>query len=134
MPGARPSRAGAHPAEIRGYDADPRIVRTAEENIARIGLEKVVRVGVRPLAGTDPAQPCHCRWACWSAIRLTANAWVKAQLRGLYHQLGAVMVREFRAGRRRCSPRISILARPSACAATSAMRCGMARWPLTAAV
>ena len=83
--------------EIRGYDADPRIVRTAEENIARIGLEKVVRVGVRPLA--ELTRPSHVPLPLGLLVcnpPYGERLGEKAQLRGLYHQLGAVMVREFR--------------------------------------
>ena len=43
--------------QIRGCDADPRIIRTAQENIARIGLEHVVRVSARPLA--ELTRPTH---------------------------------------------------------------------------
>ena len=53
---AERGRARALP-EIRGYDADPRVIRTAQENIARIGLESVVRVSARPLAQLE--KPSH---------------------------------------------------------------------------
>jgi 23S rRNA (guanine2445-N2)-methyltransferase / 23S rRNA (guanine2069-N7)-methyltransferase len=43
--------------EIRGYDADPRVVRRAQENVARAGLEKVVRISVKPLA--EFKKPTH---------------------------------------------------------------------------
>ena len=43
--------------EIRGYDADPAVIRRAQENIARIGLEKVVRVTVRQLS--ELKKPTH---------------------------------------------------------------------------
>ena len=43
--------------EIRGYDADPVVIRRAQENIARIGLEKTVRVAVKPLA--ELQNPSH---------------------------------------------------------------------------
>ncbi len=43
--------------EIRGYDASPRAVETAIENIRRAGLEKQVRVTARPLH--DLQKPTH---------------------------------------------------------------------------
>ncbi|MFV0276417.1 MAG: THUMP domain-containing protein, partial [Parahaliea sp.] len=43
--------------EIRGYDADARVVRLAQENIARLGLERVVRVLRKPLA--ELRRPTH---------------------------------------------------------------------------
>ncbi|GAB5450029.1 MAG: bifunctional 23S rRNA (guanine(2069)-N(7))-methyltransferase RlmK/23S rRNA (guanine(2445)-N(2))-methyltransferase RlmL [Halioglobus sp.] len=43
--------------EIRGYDASPRAVETAIENIGRAGLEKQVRVTARPLH--DLQKPTH---------------------------------------------------------------------------
>lgn len=35
--------------EVRGYDADPQVVRMAQQNIAALGLEKIVRVSARSL-------------------------------------------------------------------------------------
>ncbi|WP_246864576.1 bifunctional 23S rRNA (guanine(2069)-N(7))-methyltransferase RlmK/23S rRNA (guanine(2445)-N(2))-methyltransferase RlmL [Spongiibacter thalassae] len=43
--------------EIRGYDASPKVIDQAEENILRAGLEKVVRVSRRDLAGLK--KPSH---------------------------------------------------------------------------
>ncbi|WKD51320.1 bifunctional 23S rRNA (guanine(2069)-N(7))-methyltransferase RlmK/23S rRNA (guanine(2445)-N(2))-methyltransferase RlmL [Microbulbifer spongiae] len=42
---------GKELAEIRGYDADARVLSAAEANIARAGLEGRVRVRCRPVAG-----------------------------------------------------------------------------------
>jgi 23S rRNA (guanine2445-N2)-methyltransferase / 23S rRNA (guanine2069-N7)-methyltransferase len=53
---AERGRAGALP-EIRGYDADPRVVRSAQENIAAAGLEAVVRVSVKALG--EVRKPTH---------------------------------------------------------------------------
>jgi 23S rRNA (guanine2069-N7)-methyltransferase / 23S rRNA (guanine2445-N2)-methyltransferase len=43
--------------EIRGYDANPHVIKKAIENIAQAGLEKVVRVSSRPLS--DFKKPTH---------------------------------------------------------------------------
>jgi 23S rRNA (guanine2445-N2)-methyltransferase / 23S rRNA (guanine2069-N7)-methyltransferase len=82
--------------EIRGYDADPRVIRTAEENIARIGLEKAVRVSARPLA--ELTRPTHVPLPLGLLVcnpPYGERLGDKDSLRTLYHQLGEVMVREF---------------------------------------
>ncbi|MBM68556.1 MAG: bifunctional 23S rRNA (guanine(2069)-N(7))-methyltransferase RlmK/23S rRNA (guanine(2445)-N(2))-methyltransferase RlmL [Haliea sp.] len=43
--------------EMRGYDADAAVVRRAQENIARAGLQDAVRVSCRPLA--ELSKPTH---------------------------------------------------------------------------
>ncbi|MEM1189861.1 MAG: bifunctional 23S rRNA (guanine(2069)-N(7))-methyltransferase RlmK/23S rRNA (guanine(2445)-N(2))-methyltransferase RlmL [Pseudomonadota bacterium] len=43
--------------EIRGYDADPRVIRRAQENIAAAGLSRVVRVSVKAL--NEVSRPTH---------------------------------------------------------------------------
>ena len=43
--------------EIRGYDADPRVVRVAQEAIGRLGLDRVVRVSCKALA--EVRRPTH---------------------------------------------------------------------------
>ncbi|MDZ7781845.1 MAG: THUMP domain-containing protein [Halioglobus sp.] len=43
--------------EIRGYDADPGVIREARENIQRAGLQAAVRVSCRALA--DFSKPTH---------------------------------------------------------------------------
>ncbi|MFK7975774.1 MAG: bifunctional 23S rRNA (guanine(2069)-N(7))-methyltransferase RlmK/23S rRNA (guanine(2445)-N(2))-methyltransferase RlmL [Halioglobus sp.] len=43
--------------EIRGYDADPRVVRRAQENIARLDLSRAVRVSVKPVR--ELTKPSH---------------------------------------------------------------------------
>lgn len=43
--------------EIRGYDADPRVVRRAQENIAAAGLSQAVRVSVKAL--NEVSRPTH---------------------------------------------------------------------------
>ena len=82
--------------EIRGYDADPRVIRTAEENIARIGLERVVRVSARPLARMT--RPSHVPLPLGLVVcnpPYGERLGEKDELRPLYHQLGEVLVREF---------------------------------------
>jgi 23S rRNA (guanine2069-N7)-methyltransferase / 23S rRNA (guanine2445-N2)-methyltransferase len=82
--------------EIRGYDADPRVIRRAEENIARCGLEKVVRVSVKPLA--ELKKPTHKPLplgllACNPPYGERLGE--KESLAYLYRQLGETMVAEF---------------------------------------
>ncbi len=82
--------------EIRGYDADPVVIRRAQENIARIGLEKVVRVGVKPLA--ELQKPSHKPLPLGLLIcnpPYGERLGEKESLRYLYRQLGEVMLREF---------------------------------------
>jgi len=43
--------------EIRGYDADPRVIRRAQENITAAGLSRVVRVSVKSLG--EIRRPTH---------------------------------------------------------------------------
>lgn len=43
--------------EIRGYDADPRVIRRAQENIARLDLSRAVRVSVKPVL--ELTKPSH---------------------------------------------------------------------------
>jgi len=82
--------------EIRGYDADPRVIRTAQENIARMGLEKVVRVAARSL--DKFARPTHVSMPIGLLIcnpPYGERLGEKDSLRNLYHELGEVMAREF---------------------------------------
>ncbi|MHA7815268.1 MAG: bifunctional 23S rRNA (guanine(2069)-N(7))-methyltransferase RlmK/23S rRNA (guanine(2445)-N(2))-methyltransferase RlmL [Pseudohaliea sp.] len=54
----RAERAADGPVpEIRGYDADPRVIRVAQEAIGRLGLGKVVRVSCKALA--EVKRPTH---------------------------------------------------------------------------
>jgi 23S rRNA (guanine2445-N2)-methyltransferase / 23S rRNA (guanine2069-N7)-methyltransferase len=92
---AERGRAGSLP-EIRGYDADPRVIRTAQENIARIGLEKVVRVSARPLA--ELTRPTHTSLPTGLLVcnpPYGERLGEKENLRVLYRQLGEVMAGEF---------------------------------------
>ncbi len=92
---AERGRARALP-EIRGYDADPRVIRTAQENIARIGLDKVVRVSARALA--DLSKPSHSPLPLGLLVcnpPYGERLGDKSDLVGLYRQLGEIMAREF---------------------------------------
>ena len=82
--------------EIRGYDADQAVIRRAQENIARLGLEKTVRVSVRPVS--QLAKPTHRPLPYGLLIcnpPYGERLGEKEQLRGLYRQLGELMLAEF---------------------------------------
>ncbi|MEO0436864.1 MAG: bifunctional 23S rRNA (guanine(2069)-N(7))-methyltransferase RlmK/23S rRNA (guanine(2445)-N(2))-methyltransferase RlmL [Pseudomonadota bacterium] len=82
--------------EIRGYDADPKVIAKAQQNIAEAGLSQWVRVGVKPLA--DVVQPTH---------RLIRSGYVVSNppygirlsepdvAKQLYTALGELLAREF---------------------------------------
>ncbi len=83
--------------EIRGYDADPRVVRRAQENIARLGLEKVVRVSCKPLA--ELKRPSHRPLPEGLLVcnpPYGERLGEKESLAFLYRRLGEVAAREFR--------------------------------------
>lgn len=82
--------------EIRGYDADPGVVRRAQENIARCGLEKVVRVSCKSLA--ELRKPTHRPLPSGLLVcnpPYGERLGDKASLAFLYRQLGEVALREF---------------------------------------
>jgi 23S rRNA (guanine2445-N2)-methyltransferase / 23S rRNA (guanine2069-N7)-methyltransferase len=82
--------------EIRGYDADPGVIRRAQENIARCGLEKVVRVSCKPLA--ELKKPTHKPLPCGLLVcnpPYGERLGDKESLAFLYRQLGEVVLREF---------------------------------------
>lgn len=82
--------------EIRGYDADPRVIKRAQENIARVGLEKTVRVSCKPLA--EMKKPTHKPLPFGLVISnppYGERLGEKANLAWLYRQLGESLVREF---------------------------------------
>jgi len=82
--------------EIRGYDADPRVVRRAQENIARCGLEKVVRVSCKPLA--ELKKPTHLPLPTGLVVcnpPYGERLGEKRSLAYLYRELGELMAREF---------------------------------------
>ena len=82
--------------DIRGYDADPKVIRRAQDNIARIGLEKVVRVSCRPLA--ELTRPTHQPMPLGLLVcnpPYGERLGEKDSLVYLYRQLGEVMLSEF---------------------------------------
>lgn len=82
--------------EIRGYDADPRVVRKAQENVARLGLEKVVRISCKSLA--ELKKPTHRPLSLGLLVcnpPYGERLGEKDSLVYLYRQLGEAMVREF---------------------------------------
>ena len=82
--------------EIRGFDWDPAVIRRAQENIARIGLEKVVRVSCKPLS--ELQKPTHRPLPFGLLVcnpPYGERIGEKASLMGLYRQLGEAMVGEF---------------------------------------
>ncbi|MEH6581684.1 MAG: bifunctional 23S rRNA (guanine(2069)-N(7))-methyltransferase RlmK/23S rRNA (guanine(2445)-N(2))-methyltransferase RlmL [Halioglobus sp.] len=82
--------------EIRGYDADPQVIRHAQENIARIGLQKVVRVSCRPLS--ELSKPTHMPLPFGLIIcnpPYGERLGEKENLVYLYRELGQVILREF---------------------------------------
>ncbi|MFT4822576.1 MAG: 23S rRNA (guanine2445-N2)-methyltransferase / 23S rRNA (guanine2069-N7)-methyltransferase [Halioglobus sp.] len=82
--------------EIRGYDADSDVIRRAQENIARIGLQKLVRVSCRSLS--EFAKPTHRAMPLGLIIcnpPYGERLGEKEGLRYLYRELGEIMLREF---------------------------------------
>ena len=82
--------------QIRGYDADPKVIRRAQENIARIGLEKVVRVSCRPVA--ELSKPTHQPMPLGLVVcnpPYGERLGEKESLVYLYRQLGEKMLVEF---------------------------------------
>jgi 23S rRNA (guanine2445-N2)-methyltransferase / 23S rRNA (guanine2069-N7)-methyltransferase len=82
--------------EIRGYDADPRVIAKAQANIERAGLERLVRVSCKPLA--ELRQPSHRPMEKGLVIvnpPYGERMGQRSSLRSLYAELGAALVREF---------------------------------------
>ena len=82
--------------EIRGYDADPKVIRVAQNNIARIGLEKVVRVSCKPLA--ELTRPTHRPLPLGLVVcnpPYGERLGEKESLGYLYRQLGEKILAEF---------------------------------------
>lgn len=82
--------------EIRGYDADAKVLFAAESNIARAGLERQVRVGCRPLAAFKV--PSHR--AVKPGLVLTNPPYgdrlgEREALRETYSELGRQLKKEF---------------------------------------
>lgn len=82
--------------EIRGSDADSDVIRRAQENIARIGLQKVVRVSCRSVS--EFAKPTHKAMPLGLIIcnpPYGERLGEKESLRFLYRQLGEILLSEF---------------------------------------
>ena len=82
--------------EIRGYDKDARAIAAAEENIARAGLEKVVRVSAKPVSALR--QPTHRAVAPGLVVTNPpyGERWGEMEeLRPLYRDLGEKAKHEF---------------------------------------
>jgi 23S rRNA (guanine2445-N2)-methyltransferase / 23S rRNA (guanine2069-N7)-methyltransferase len=82
--------------DIRGYDADSKVIRRAQENIARIGLEKVVRVSCKPLA--ELTRPTHRPMPLGLLVcnpPYGERLGDKESLGYLYRELGEKMLAEF---------------------------------------
>ena len=82
--------------EMRGYDADPRVIRLAQENIARADLQAHVRVSCKPLA--ELRKPTHIPLPHGLVISnppYGERLGEKESLKFLYRELGEMMVREF---------------------------------------
>lgn len=96
--GEAEARAHSHDRdiEIRGYDADIRAVRRAQENIARLGLEGIVRIRCKSLA--EVQRPTHR--AMPSGLLVMNPPWGErmgesSALPHLYAAIGNLMSREF---------------------------------------
>jgi len=84
------------PLEIRGYDGDIQAVRRSQNNIARLGLEKVVRIRCKDLASVT--RPTHRDLS--GGLVVTNPPWGERMgntsgLPHLYNALGGLMSREF---------------------------------------
>lgn len=82
--------------EIRGYDADPQVIRSAQENIAAAGMGKWVRVSVKALG--EVRKPTHV--ALPKGLVITNPPYGerigrKDSLPQLYRHLGELLHREF---------------------------------------
>ena len=82
--------------EIRGYDADPRVLNRARENIATAGLSKIVRVTVKPLE--ELRKPTHRPLPVGLVITnppYGERLGDRKRLPALYSALGECLQREF---------------------------------------
>ncbi|MDG2046806.1 MAG: bifunctional 23S rRNA (guanine(2069)-N(7))-methyltransferase RlmK/23S rRNA (guanine(2445)-N(2))-methyltransferase RlmL [Halioglobus sp.] len=82
--------------EFRGYDWDPAVIRRAQENIARVGLENVVRVSCKPVS--ELTKPTHRPLPIGLLVcnpPYGERIGHKEQLVRLYRQLGKAMLTEF---------------------------------------
>ena len=82
--------------EFRGYDWDPSVVRRAQENIAQLGLEKIVRVSCKPVSELE--KPTHMPLPLGLLVcnpPYGERIGEKENLVPLYRQLGETMLTEF---------------------------------------
>jgi 23S rRNA (guanine2445-N2)-methyltransferase / 23S rRNA (guanine2069-N7)-methyltransferase len=82
--------------EIRGYDADARVLRKAQANIDRAGLQSAVRVSCKPLA--ELRKPTHRAIETGLVISnppYGERLGEKESLKYLYRELGDTLLREF---------------------------------------
>ncbi len=82
--------------EIRGYDASPGMVRRAQDNIARLGLSRQVRVSAKPVSAL--AKPTHKPLPFGLVVcnpPYGERLGEREQLKDVYRDLGAAMLREF---------------------------------------
>ena len=82
--------------EIRGYDWDPAVIRRAQDNIARIGLQNVVRVSCRPVAQLE--KPSHTPLPFGLLVcnpPYGERIGDRERLALLYRELGEVMLAQF---------------------------------------
>jgi 23S rRNA (guanine2445-N2)-methyltransferase / 23S rRNA (guanine2069-N7)-methyltransferase len=82
--------------ECRGFDWDPAVIRRAQENIARLGLENVVHVSCKPLAAVQ--KPTHRPLPTGLFVcnpPYGERIGDKEQLGAVYRQLGEVMITRF---------------------------------------
>lgn len=92
---AKHGLAGAAP-EIRGYDADPGIVRVAQQNAAALDLEKHVRIACKPLNQlTKPTHKPLPKGLLICNPPYGERLGEKSALSYLYRELGNVMADEF---------------------------------------
>ena len=82
--------------EIRGYDADPKVIRQAQDNIAKADLSNIVRVSCKSLS--ELVKPTHVELEDGLLIcnpPYGERLGEKASLKYLYRQLGELMAGQF---------------------------------------
>jgi 23S rRNA (guanine2445-N2)-methyltransferase / 23S rRNA (guanine2069-N7)-methyltransferase len=82
--------------EIRGYDADPKVIRQAQDNIAKANLSDIVRVSCKSLS--ELVKPTHTELEDGLLIcnpPYGERLGEKASLKYLYRQLGELMAIQF---------------------------------------
>ncbi|MEZ5572382.1 MAG: bifunctional 23S rRNA (guanine(2069)-N(7))-methyltransferase RlmK/23S rRNA (guanine(2445)-N(2))-methyltransferase RlmL [Halioglobus sp.] len=82
--------------EFRGYDWDPAVIKRAQENIARMGLEKIVRVSCKPLSALQ--KPNHRPMPVGLLVcnpPYGERIGERESLLPVYRQLGEKMMSEF---------------------------------------